>query len=106
MVVLAMLMIGLYPNTKCNPKQMVKGMSNAITKGMKIMLVLSFVPLVVAPNPNQQKDYDVLPGMEKWNGIPFHDFALTWWIALGVALGSIAQDGWTLMQTAQGVDQG
>lgn len=67
---------------------------------------LMFIPCIVAPNPNQQKDYDVLPGMKRWNGIPFHDFALTWWIALGVALGSIAQDGWTLLQTAQGQDAG
>ena len=74
--------------------------------GIVMLAILSYIPLVVAPNPNHVKDYDVLPGMRRWNGIPFHEFATTWWIALGVALGSIAQDGWTLLQTAQGVDQG
>ena len=113
MIILVTTLVGLYPFTKCKSMQTrkvmranVTSMSNALIKGMWITMVFAFIPMVAAPNPNQQKDYDVLPGMRRWNGIPFHDFATTWWIALGVALGSIAQDGWTLLQTAQGVDVG
>ena len=47
-----------------------------------------------------------LPGVTKWDGIPFHTFRTIWWIALGVALGTISQDGWTLIQTARNEDQG
>jgi hypothetical protein len=61
---------------------------------------------VQAPDPNQRTDYDVLPGMRKWNGQPSHDFTLVWFAALGTALGAIAQDGYTLYQTAKGLDAG
>jgi hypothetical protein len=54
--------------------------------------------------PNMQRDWDFLPGMKKWDGIPFHDFLRVWWVALCVALGSISQDGVTLLQTADGTD--
>ena len=94
----------LYPSFRTR-RMLYASLSN-LQHGIVILGILSYIPLVVAPNPNQVKDYDVLPGMRRWNGIPFHEFATTWWIALGVALGSIAQDGWTLLQTAQGVDLG
>jgi hypothetical protein len=60
----------------------------------------------MAPNPNQQKDWNMLPGMEKWDGTPFHDFRRMWFAALIVSLGAIAQDGWTLLQTARDQDAG
>ena len=45
-----------------------------------------------------------LPGVSKWNGRPFFDFQRLWWPALCVALGTIAQDGYTLLQTARAQD--
>lgn len=56
--------------------------------------------------PKQTFDENFLPGVSKWNGIPFHTFRTIWWIGLTVALGSITQDGWTLLQTANNQDQG
>ena len=54
--------------------------------------------------PNTQRDYDYLPGMKRWNGVPHYDFILIWWVALCFALGSISQDGVTLLETAEGND--
>ena len=56
--------------------------------------------------PNMIKDWDFLPGMKRWNGQPFYDFARVWWIALVVALGTIVQDGNTLLTCAEGTDEG
>ena len=47
-----------------------------------------------------------LPGVTRWDGIPFHEFRLVWWLALCTALGNISQDGWSLLQTARDQDQG
>ena len=108
-VILVAAAAGLYPFINCDhlrKQKMLRGISKTVVHTFWIFMLLAFVPSVTAPNPNQQKDYDVLPGMKRWNGIPFHDFATTWWIALGVALGSIAQDGWTLLQTANSQDAG
>ena len=58
------------------------------------------LPVTESVNPNMQKDYDKLEGVSKWDGIPFNDFTRVWVRTLRVALGSIAQDGWTLVQTA------
>ena len=55
-----------------------------------------------ATNPS---DY-FLPGMTRWDGIPFHDFRRIWWIALCAALGNVSQDSWSLLQTARNQDQG
>jgi len=52
------------------------------------------------------KDWDFLPGMKRWNGQPFYDFARVWWVALVVALGTIVQDGNTLLTCAEGTDEG
>jgi hypothetical protein len=52
------------------------------------------------------KDWDFLPGMKRWNGQPFYDFARVWWVALVVALGTIVQDGCTLLNCAEGNDEG
>ena len=47
-----------------------------------------------------------LPGVTRWDGIPYHEFRLVWWLALCAALGNISQDGWSLLQTARDQDQG
>ena len=57
-------------------------------------------------HPNIGKDWDFLPGVKKWNGEPFYEFLTVWFVALGVALASIVQDGNTLLQCAKGEDQG
>ena len=54
--------------------------------------------------PNTQRDYDFLPGMKRWNGIPFIDFTRVWMLALCIALGTISMDGITLLTTAEGND--
>ena len=54
--------------------------------------------------PNTQRDYDFLPGVNRWDGIPFHAFELIWLTALLFALGSISMDGITLRQTAEDDD--
>ena len=56
--------------------------------------------------PNMIKDWDFLPGMKRWNGQPFYDFARIWWVALVVALGTIVQDGNSLLSCAEGTDEG
>ena len=56
--------------------------------------------------PNMIKDWDFLPGMKRWNGQPFYDFARIWWVALVVALGTIVQDGNSLLACAEGTDEG
>ena len=43
--------------------------------------------------PNISDKWDFLPGVKRWNGIPFHDFTTFWFAALIVALGSIVQSG-------------
>ena len=65
-----------------------------------------FIGSTEAVNPNMQKDYDTLPGMKMWDGKPYYEFRIKWWLALIGALGSIFQEGWTLIQTANGVDVG
>ena len=57
-------------------------------------------------NPNVQQDFHSLPGMKVWKGQPFTDFRLTWFAALIVALGTIFQQDWTLLQTARDQDEG
>ena len=71
-----------------------------------IVCVEVFAGHIDAVNPNTQKDYDILPGMKMWDGKPYYEFRTTWWLALIGALGSIFQEGWTLIQTANGVDVG
>ena len=73
---------------------------------------LSAFVLMVCPtpvegvNPNLQTGYTILPGMEIWNGVPYHDFRRVWFATLIVALGSIFQEGWTLIQVARDEDLG
>ena len=56
--------------------------------------------------PNVQKEWDFQPGVKRWNGHPYHGFLRIWFLALCVALGSIVQDGNTLLSCAQGNDEG
>jgi len=64
------------------------------------------IPIGSGSYPNMIKDWDFLPGMKRWNGQPFYDFAGVWWVALVVALGTIVQDGNTLLTCAEGTDEG
>ena len=64
----------------------------------------SLLPNINAMHPNTQRDYDFLPGVNRWDGIPYHDFELVWLAALLFALGSISMDGVTLRETAEGKD--
>ena len=47
-----------------------------------------------------------LPGVTRWDAIPYHDFRRVWWVALCAALGNISQEGWSLLQTARDQDLG
>ena len=47
-----------------------------------------------------------LPGVTRWNAIPYHDFRRVWWVALCAALGNINQEGYSLLQTARDQDLG
>ena len=76
---------------------------------LMIMLILCNLPMIIAvgtetPKVNFQ-DY-FLPGVTRWDGIPYHDFRRVWWIALCAALGNISQEGWSLLQTARDQDLG
>lgn len=63
-------------------------------------------PSTSALYPHIHKDWDFLPGVRRWDGIPRYDFLLVWFMALGVALGSVMQDGNSLLQCAKGEDEG
>ena len=56
--------------------------------------------------PNMGDNYNFLPGMSRWDGIPYYDFEKHWWAALLIALGAIIQSGYTLLQTALEQDGG
>ena len=71
-----------------------------------VLVLTTFLTPAEAVNANLQKDYTVLPGMKVWNGVPYHDFRRVWFAALIVALGSIFQEGWTLIQVARDQDLG
>ena len=70
------------------------------------IILLTIIPGVSAPDPNTRNDYDYLAGVPVWDGLPRHDFLRVWFVALGVALGSVVQDGYTLLQTAEENDAG
>ena len=74
-----------------------------------LLILLSFFDAThAAPSNqvNQQQDWDKLSGMRAWDGIPYNEFRLEWFNRLMVSLGSIVQDGWTLLQTARNQDLG
>ena len=76
------------------------------TPGFAASASSSSMPIGSDSYPNMIKDWDFLPGMKRWNGQPFYDFARVWWVALVVALGTIVQDGNSLLACAEGTDEG
>ena len=73
------------------------------------IIALGYLPMIAAVGSETPKlnmhDY-FLPGVTRWNGVPYHDFRRVWYIALGAALGNISQEGWSLLQTARNQDLG
>lgn len=71
--------------------------------------ILTYLPVTSAVGSETPKmtlqDY-FLPGVTRWDGIPYHDFRRVWWVALCAALGNINQEGWSLLQTARNQDLG
>ena len=74
-----------------------------------LILLLACLPMIYAAGSETPKvtfqDY-FLPGVTRWDGIPYHNFRRVWWIALCAALGNINQEGWSLLQTARDQDLG
>ena len=62
------------------------------------------LPSADAAPPSIQKDYDELPNVKEWDGIPYHNFTNTWFMSLTSALAGIVQDGYTLLACAKGED--
>ena len=83
--------------------------SKLMIKFVIIIDLISYLPLSGAVGLETPKlnmhDY-FLPGVSRWDGMPFHDFRRVWWLALCAALGNISQDGWSLLQTARNQDLG
>ena len=73
------------------------------------MNLISLLPMSEAAGQDQPRSNTLeyfLPGVTRWDGTPFHDFRLVWWVALCAALGSISQDSYSLLQTARDQDLG
>ena len=73
------------------------------------MTFISLVPLGDAAGQDTPKTNTFeyfLPGVSRWDGLPFHDFRRIWWVALCAALGSVSQDSYSLLQTARDQDLG
>ena len=73
------------------------------------MTILDYLPGALGAgkdHPNLFSQEFALPGMSRWDGIPFTDFRRIWWVALCAALGNVAQDSYTLLQTARNQDLG
>ena len=71
-----------------------------------VVILTNLSTVYTVGNPNVERNEDILPGVKEWNGKRFYDFRIIWWPALLAALGSIAQEGWTLLQVARGQDPG
>ena len=73
-----------------------------------VALFLNMVPPVDGVNPNVQKDYDDLPAMGRniWDGIPSPMFVITFFEPLLNAIGSVSENGATLLTTYYGTDPG
>ena len=71
-----------------------------------LILMSNLVTVNTTGSAHVERFEDILPGVKEWNGKRFYDFRIVWWPALLAALGSIAQDGWTLLQVARGQDPG
>ena len=73
---------------------------------IRCITLLPLSQAVGMQDPRVNTNEYTLHGVTRWDGVPFHDFRLVWWLALCAALGNIAQDGWSLLQTARDQDQG
>ena len=71
---------------------------------LRSLLLLIIFTYATAPNPNIQEGVTDLPQVKIWDGLPYHEFRAEWYQTLKNALGSVAQDGWTLLQTALNLD--
>ena len=83
--------------------------SRSTIKVMVSIYIITLIPCGLAAGrdtPAVNTAEYILPGVTRWDGIPFHDFRLVWWLALCAALGNISQDGWSLLQTARDQDIG
>ena len=69
-----------------------------------LTIFIMYLPGTSSVDPNQRTDWDKLPGMNEWDGIPYHDFLIIWFASLTTSLASIVQDGYTLLQTATETD--
>ena len=73
---------------------------------LQLLSLISILQVVVAPNPNIQFSWTELIHVDVWSGLPYHNFQIDWYAKLTHSLGTVAQDGYTLLQTAYGVDPG
>ena len=84
--------------------------SLAKVKSILYFTILLYFPLVVSAAGRNEATMMFqeffLPGVDKWDGLPFHNFRRVWWVALCAALGTISQDAWSLLQTARDQDLG
>ena len=74
-----------------------------------VIYFLNMVPPAKSMNnPNVQKDYAELPAMGKasWDGIPMLEFTEKFFDPLCMALGSVSENGATLLSAAFGNDPG
>ena len=76
---------------------------------MLCYMIITYLPGAQAVGRETPKmtfsDY-FLPGVTRWDAMPYHDFRRVWWVALCSALGNINQEGWSLLQTARNQDIG
>ena len=56
--------------------------------------------------PNYGHGMDYLPNVKRWDGVPFVGFRKTWYEVAKAALGSIVQEGATLLECALRTDPG
>ena len=86
---------------------LVINMKSLINNGIvKWIILLMLLPSALSVDPSFRTDYDVLPGVTEFDGIPRNNFENTWLLILTAALGAIVQDGYTLLQTAREQDGG
>ena len=84
-------------------------LSRVFTYILALFWILSYLPSVEATGRETPKvnfmEY-FLPGVTRWDAIPYHDFRRVWWVALCAALGNVNQEGYSLLQTARDQDLG
>jgi len=86
LALLLTLMCLTLPTTNAMPVNTRQGGGSGGSASDGISITHPSVPIGSDSYPNMIKDWDFLPGMKRWNGQPFYDFARVWWVALVVAL--------------------